>query len=884
MVKTAGNTFEWIEHDITVLGKGGYRIRAGNSLNLLGGELPVGQAFALSLLNSEDALVDVIDDLSKPSKIRKLYDYSLHPLKYPLDNTKTKKIVETGLRDFTLGGYYVGTAQKIYRFKILATGTPDTFQYRTSTDGGTTFTGWATPASGGTITGAIQPIAEGLTVKFETTTGHTANDEWEFWTPMPQNVETEANSLALQTTVAGNAEALTLAIRTTTGGISNILTAEPLDDSETNILTDGPHGIVVNDVIVIDDEKMLVTGLSDPLAPAALDVTRGYDNTAAVTHLDNTPVNIVVMADHRQVFVVKIIFGHASTQNTFKYSTDGGITFDNGGGSTDGDGTNDPDPINIPADPFTHTLRDADNVSYGITITFSAIAGYTTNDAFSFHAFPTRKIPVFKPSSEKIFLAWVENRGETKVKHKFLTSTDLESTESLNLPSNVSIANTGITFGGQNLSQSTIASGTSNQYSTFNSYFNFADVNNVALGGIAGQKTSVTNNYAPWVSGVRGADNTDYAHYIFDRGSTIDFPILDMNRGMINNLTSLSQSVHTQGDYGEQMGTVTLAMDTTNGAAWLFTKVGNTATADGEINVNQILALVPAGGNQWSTVKYDDVTELVKVTAIDQVAPRYVTLTRGWNPATGASEANLIKTFDAGAGLWRSWDDSAAGGPTHPATSGARQHVRIPPNNALTSKTTQGSVTGWAGLADIEANGKGPWTLVLETNQAASTGLPDAPWNTQWRQQGGSWGNLEVTGSNTVVPDNSANGIDNDVLTFVGGSGITATGDNSAKSITFATSSSKRYKENIEKLTLDTSKLYNLTPRTFTWKEDAPVAEQGQSDFGLIAEEVEEIFPEITFNNAGGQIEGVQYIKLSVLLLEELKKLKKRIEILEGSN
>ena len=863
MVKTAGNTLEWEEHDLTVLGKGGYRIRAGSTFNIIGGELLLGQAFAMSLHTTQTP-VNVIDDLTRPTTIRKLYDYSVHPLTTALDHTKTKRISGTGIQDFLMGGYYLGTTPKVYRFKILATGTPDTFQYRTSTDGGTTFTGWTTPTSGGTITGTIQPIAEGLTIKFTATTGHTIGDEWEFWTPMPQRVEA-----AVQT--VGSGEVLTTAIKSISGKLTN----EALDDSETVVTVDGSHGIVVNDVIVVDVEKMHVTGVSTN----DLTVTRGYDNTTAVTHLDNAPVNIVVTASHRQVFVVKIIFGHASTQNTFKYSTDGGITFDNGGGSTDGSGN-----LNIPGSPFTHTLRDADNVSYGITITFSAIAGYTTNDAFSFHAFPTRKIPVFKPSSEKIFLAWVENRGETKVKHKFLTSTDLESTESLNLPSNVSIANTGITFGGQNLSQSTIASGTSNQYSTFNSYFNFADVNNVALGGIAGQKTSVTNNYAPWVSGVRGADNTDYAHYIFDRGSTIDFPILDMNRGMINNLTSLSQSVHTQGDYGEQMGTVTLAMDTTNGAAWLFTKVGNTATADGEINVNQILALVPAGGNQWSTVKYDDVTELVKVTAIDQVAPRYVTLTRGWNPATGASEANLIKTFDAGAGLWRSWDDSAAGGPTHPATSGARQHVRIPPNNALTSKTTQGSVTGWAGLADIEANGKGPWTLVLETNQAASTGLPDAPWNTQWRQQGGSWGNLEVTGSNTVVPDNSANGIDNDVLTFVGGSGITATGDNSAKSITFATSSSKRYKENIEKLTLDTSKLYNLTPRTFTWKEDAPVAEQGQSDFGLIAEEVEEIFPEITFNNAGGQIEGVQYIKLSVLLLEELKKLKKRIEILEGSN
>ena len=517
-----------------------------------------------------------------------------------------------------------------------------------------------------------------------------------------------------------------------------------------------------------------------------------------------------------------------------------------------------------------------------VTVTFGATTGHTTGNIWKFHVFPSKKHDLYKQLPTSIILAWVENRGESKVKHKFLSPTQLETTETLNITSNITISEAGVTFGGQDLSN--ITSATSNLYSTFNSYFNFADTNNVALGGIGGQKTAITNNYAPWVAGVRGNDNTDYAHYIFDRGSTIDYPILDMNRGMVNNLTSLSQSVHTQGDYSEKMGTVFAAMgneaDSTN---WLFTKVSNTATSDGEINVGQVLTLVPTGGDQWDNVKYDDVTEMVKVTWIDDVDPRFVRLTRGYNPATGGREDNLVKSFDAGAGLWRSWDDAASGGPTYAATSGARQHVRIPPNNAYTSRTTQGSTTGWAGTSNIEANGKGPWMLVLEANQANSSGLPDAPWNTQWRQQGGSWGNIEVTGSNTVVPVNS-DSTDNDVLTLVGGSGITATGDNSAKSITFATSSSKRYKENIEKLTLDTSKLYNLTPRTFTWKEDAPTAEQGQSDFGLIAEEVEEIFPEITFNNAGGQIEGVQYIKLSVLLLEELKKLKKRIEILEGSN
>ena len=866
MVKTAGNTYEWTEHSLTVLGKGGFRVKADNTFNLLGGELPLGQAIAIFIdISQKPTYKSVVGGtLTRP-----VFTYSAAPLKRHFDHTKIIRTSGTGVQDVLIGGIYTGSVAKIYRFKIASMGTPDAFQYKTSTDGGATFTQHEL-GQHYLMTGARQPLTDGLTIYFANTTGHTANDEWEFSTAMPQLVEP-----AIQT--AGTLETLAAAINTKTTLLNGAVAASTSGTTGFTITVDGSHGIVVNDVIAVEDEQMFVTGVSTN----DLTVTRGYNSTAAPAHVDNSSAVGLVTASHRQVFVVKIMAG---SSGKFVYSTDGGVTFDNGGGSVeaaadDGDGY-----LTIP-DDFTHVLRDSDNVSYGIKVTFTGITDYSNNDAFSFHAFPTTKSNRYTPSSSKTLIAWVENTGEARTKHVFMSNAQLADTDSLNLPAAVAISDTGITFGGQDLSQSTVASGTDNQYSAFNSYFHFSDTNNVDLGGLAGQKTSVTNNYAPWVAGVRGNDNTDYAHYIFDRGSTIDHPILDMNVGMINNLRSLSQSVHTQGDYGEQMATIPGAITTATTLA--YTKVANNGAAgdDGEMNVNQILALVPAGGNQWSNVKYDDVTELVKVTANDEVANN-VTVIRGWNPGADppAGDANLIKSFDAGAGLWRSWDDSATGGPIYAAMSGARQHVRIPPNNAYTSRTTQGTTSGWAYNADIELNGGGPHMLVLERNQVASTGLPDAPWNTQWRQQGATWGNIVVTGSTTVVPfkDDS---ILNDQLTLIGLSGVTVAGDNSVKAISFSlTPSSKRYKENIEKLTLDTSKLYNLIPRTFTWKEDAPVAEQGQSDFGLIAEEVAEIFPEITFNNARGQIEGVKYLTLSVLLLEELKKLKKRIEVLEGSN
>ena len=56
----------------------------------------------------------------------------------------------------------------------------------------------------------------------------------------------------------------------------------------------------------------------------------------------------------------------------------------------------------------------------------------------------------------------------------------------------------------------------------------------------------------------------------------------------------------------------------------------------------------------------------------------------------------------------------------------------------------------------------------------------------------------------------------------------------------------------------------------------------GSSSFGYIAEEVVEILPELVSLNSSNQPETVRYKLLSVLLLEELKKLKARIEVLEA--
>ena len=72
----------------------------------------------------------------------------------------------------------------------------------------------------------------------------------------------------------------------------------------------------------------------------------------------------------------------------------------------------------------------------------------------------------------------------------------------------------------------------------------------------------------------------------------------------------------------------------------------------------------------------------------------------------------------------------------------------------------------------------------------------------------------------------------------------------------------------------DSNAIYNLRPVTFAYNNDASETKQ----YGLIAEEVDEVFPGIVVRDADGEPFTVQYHVLPVLLLNEVQKLYAKIE------
>ena len=79
--------------------------------------------------------------------------------------------------------------------------------------------------------------------------------------------------------------------------------------------------------------------------------------------------------------------------------------------------------------------------------------------------------------------------------------------------------------------------------------------------------------------------------------------------------------------------------------------------------------------------------------------------------------------------------------------------------------------------------------------------------------------------------------------------------------------SSARYKQDIASLTGQSAKVQELRPVSFRYKTEP----RGAVQYGLIAEEVAQVYPELVTRNEAGEIEGVRYEALTPLLLKEVQ-------------
>ncbi len=91
-------------------------------------------------------------------------------------------------------------------------------------------------------------------------------------------------------------------------------------------------------------------------------------------------------------------------------------------------------------------------------------------------------------------------------------------------------------------------------------------------------------------------------------------------------------------------------------------------------------------------------------------------------------------------------------------------------------------------------------------------------------------------------------------------------------------SSSARFKDEIQDMGEATEALLKLRPVTFRYKAQP----EGRTQFGLIAEEVVKVMPELVVCSSSGEVETVLYHEMPAMLLNELQKQQREIQELKS--
>lgn len=236
-------------------------------------------------------------------------------------------------------------------------------------------------------------------------------------------------------------------------------------------------------------------------------------------------------------------------------------------------------------------------------------------------------------------------------------------------------------------------------------------------------------------------------------------------------------------------------------------------------------------------------------------------------------------------------------------------------SGAIDSITSAGNIVAIGKLAGNDLTSGGSNSVVIGTEAAAqhSTGGTDSVFIGYFAGSASSMGNYNIgigydSGSGSGISQGSSNicinnrttgGSTSNALTLGAGTGTgnqqldkafihgirgitTANADAVAVLVDSAgqlgtVSSSIRYKENVSDMDDTSSPILNLRPVTF----DFIGKPSHKKQVGLIAEEVEEIMPSLVAYNKDGEVESVKYHDLPALLLNELKKAVKEIELLK---
>jgi hypothetical protein len=278
--------------------------------------------------------------------------------------------------------------------------------------------------------------------------------------------------------------------------------------------------------------------------------------------------------------------------------------------------------------------------------------------------------------------------------------------------------------------------------------------------------------------------------------------------------------------------------------------------------------------------------------------------TGNWNTATGATalESNTTGSGNTATGAG-ALELNTTGSENIAVGGGALDFNSTGSNNtatgyaALQSNTTANYNTA-DGFQAMNANSSGAYNVAIGADALLrnTTGSNNTAVGTYALETNSGSANIAVgygaggnltTGKNNIDIDNPGVAGESGTIrigssasqtkTFISGIAATAV---TGSAVFVSTSgqlgikvSSERYKTDIQAMGSRTVRLDQLRPVTFRMKDDP----EGAVQYGLIAEEVAQVYPELVVHGEDGSVQGVYYDQLAPMLLNEVQQQRREI-------
>lgn len=341
--------------------------------------------------------------------------------------------------------------------------------------------------------------------------------------------------------------------------------------------------------------------------------------------------------------------------------------------------------------------------------------------------------------------------------------------------------------------------------------------------------------------------------------------LLSNSTGSFNTAVGAGALVLNNGDSNIAVGAAALLLNTIGthnvamGTAALLNNVdgtGNNAFGDSALQENTHASDNTAIGN--SALFNNDATDTGEAefnTAIGSLA--LFSNTDGHsNTATGAMalQSNTVGINNTATGA------SALQANTAGSLNTAIGHVALSSNTTGTGNTAVGF--------DALPNSTGSSNTAIGRNAGlnATTGI----------------GNVYVgQGVDGIAAESNHTYIRNINTTTVSGGGTDTVTVNLSTGLLGHLSSSRRYKEQIQPMDATSETLYRLQPVTFRYKKEIDASQS--LEYGLIAEDVAGIDPNLANRNRDGQIESVRYHAINAMLLNEFLKAHRTVQELTAT-